>query len=171
MGYDAVYYAKNKKNSLHHIASYLPTLKEKNGMFYYKFFKGYPFYGPGIFVPSTTQEIAVYDYGYPFHLSKMEADIIFYICGDSLWNWHNAIEKGESLLIFKDNLRIICNMGQKKTLHLLSKHFSSPVFYYPYDENPFRVDVSKCNFVSNLLKIKRRNSISFRLKNMFTQKS
>ncbi len=170
MGYDAVYYAKNKKNSLQHIASYLPTLKEKNGMFYYKFFKGYPFYGPGIFVPSTTQEIAVYDYGYPFHLSKMEADIIFYICGNSLWNWHNAIEKGESLLIFKDNLRIICNMGQKKTMSFLSKKFSHSIFQYPYDENPFLVKDYHLSFISSTLHLKRRRVSFFHLKNLFTQR-
>lgn len=168
MGYDAVYYAKNKKDSLQHITSYLPSFKETNGMLYYKFFKGYPFYGPGIIVPSVNQQIAVYDYGDCFHPSKIEADIIFFICGNSLWHWHNAIEKGESLLIFKDNLHIICNMGQKRTMSFLSKQFSHPVFHYPYDENPFYVRDYHLNFVSSTLNIKRRKVSFFHLKNMFT---
>lgn len=172
MGYSAIYYDKSGKTGLQQALDYIPFLKEINGMFFYKYFKGYPFYGPGICMPNFETSISVYDYSDSFSPAHIEADIILYVCSDSFWNWHHAFEKGESLLIYKDSLKIICNMGQKHTMHILSKYFSHPIYYYPYDKNPFFVDPAKCDFVSKLLnlKIKRRNSISFHLKNMFQQR-
>ena len=169
MGYSAIYYDKNGHTHFQQISKYIPYLKETNGMFFYKYFKGYPLYGPGICIPNTETSFSVYDYD-SFSPAHIEADLILYVCSNSFWHWNHAIKKGESLFIYKDNLKIICNMGQRKTLHFLSKQFSHPIYAFPYDENPFFIDSAKCHFVSNLLNIKRRNFLSFHLKNMFPQR-
>ena len=169
MGYSAIYYDKSGNTDFQQAINSIPYFKEINGMFHYKYFKGYPYFGPGICIPTPEFSFSVYDYNSssPAHI---EADIILYVCSNSPWHWHRAIEKGESLLIYKDVLKIICNMGQKKSLHFLSKKFFHSVYAFPYDYDPFFVDTVKCHFVSNLLDIKRRNPLFFHLKNMFSQK-
>lgn len=170
MGYSAVYYDKNGNADFLHLPDYISSLKEHEGMFSYKYFKGYPLYGPGILLPAAEHDIAVYDYNYNLSPAEIDADLILFICSNSIWHRRSVFEKGESLLSYKDRLKIICNMGQRKTLHTFSKRFSSPVYFYPYDADPFRIDNSKCSFVSTLLKIKRRNSIFFHLKSKFITK-
>ncbi len=170
MGYPAIYYAKDSHSSLQQTQNYMSFFKEINGMFYYKYFKGYPFYGPGILLSEPDDVFLIYDYGDTFSPSEIDADYVLFICSNSIWHWHNVFEKSDSLIIFKDSLRLICNFGQKKSMRLLSNYFSHPVFEYPYDCNPFFVDSTKLHFVHQILGIKRRKSLFFHLKNRFVQK-
>jgi len=170
MGYKTIYYAKNNQTNFQTALKFVPSLKETNGMFCYKYFRGYPLYGPGICLPSPYDSISVYDYGDNYALNEISTDIILFVCSNAYWKWQNAFEKGDSLICYKDNLKIICNMGQKNSMRTLSNYFHHPVFSYPYDENPFCIDAAKQTFVQNLLGIKRRRSLFFHLKNVFTQK-
>lgn len=170
MGYPSVYFDKNNNADFFHLPFYIPFLKEHNGMFSYKYFKGYPFYGPGILLPNPDNVIAVYDYNYNLSLNEIDADLILFICSNSIWHRHSTFEKGESLLSYKDKLKIICNMGHKKSLYHFSKQFCLPVYFYPFDQDPFCVDVSKRSFVCTLLSIKGRKSLFFYLKDLFTTK-
>lgn len=171
MGYTSIYYAKNSHSSLQQLQNLMSFFKENNGMFYYKYFRGYPFYGPGVFLEEHEDAICIYDYGDQFPTSEMNVDQILFICSNGIWQLHNAFEKGDSLIYFQDSLRIICNMGQKKTMHVLSKYFSLPVFRYPYDDNPFCIDSKKLLFVQKTLGIHRRKHLFFRLKNLFHKKT
>lgn len=170
MGYSAIYYEKNNHSSLQQIQHSLSFLKEINGLFYYKYFKGYPFYGPGIQMPEPDKSICIYDYSNDFTFDEIDADQIFFVCSNSIWQWHNAFEKSDSLTCYKDRLKIICNMGQKSSMETLSKYFSHPVFRYPYDTNAFCIDIPKLTFVHHILGIKRRKNLFFRLKNRFIRK-
>jgi len=170
MGYSSIYYAKNGQFSLQQTQYSLSFFKEINGMFYYKYFKGYPFYGPGIQIPEPDKTICVYDYGDDFILDEIDADYILFICSNSIWQWHNAIKKSASLTCYKDRLTIICNMGQKRSMETLSKYFSHSVYRYPYDANAFCVDTPKLSFVQRILGINRRKNLFFRLKNRFIRK-
>ena len=170
MGYPSIYYAKNNHFSLQQTQNSMSFFKEINGMLSYKFFKGYPFFGPGILLPEPEESICVYDYGDVFSISEIDADHILFVCSNGIWQWHNAFEKGESLFIYKDNLSLICNMGQKNSMDSLSKYFLHPVFRYPYDTNPFHIDKSKIAFVQQILGIKRRKNLFFRLKNRLVLK-
>lgn len=171
MGFSSIYYAKNNHFSLQHTQNLMPFFKETNGMFYYRFFKGYPFYGPGILLTESEDVISVCDYGHVFSLEEIDADYILFVCSNSFWQWYNAFEKGDSLICYKDNLCIICNMGQKKSMDILSKYFSHPVFRFPYDANPFYIDETKLSFVQRILGIKRRKNLFFHLKNRLTKRS
>ena len=170
MGYSSVYFAKNSHADLFHPTSYIPFFKEHHGMLSYKFFKGYPFYGPGIRLPNPDDMITVYDYNDNPSLYEIDADLILFICSNSIWHWQSAFEKGESLLTYKDRLKIICNMGQKKHLHHFSKQFCLPVYFYPFDQDAFHVDKNKCDVFRALLNIKGRKSIFFYVKNLFFKK-
>lgn len=171
MGYSAIYYEKNSTNTLRNMTDLYPHMSESNGLIRYRFFKGYPHYGPGICMPRHSDTISVYDYGVFEPTAPIEADIILFVCSNSIWHWHHAFEKGESLFTTYGNLTIICNMGQRNTMHTLAEHFRTPVNSYPYYADPFSVDKSMIYFVSQLLHLpERRNHLFFHLKDVFSRK-
>ena len=135
-------------------------------MIFYRYFRGYPFYGSGILLPTTDADIVIYDYGDSFPMDhEIDFDFILYVCSNSIWHRYKTLKTGISYLGLSNHLKIICNMGQKNTLHQLAKYFANPVFYYPYDTDAFLVDAKKMSFVTNLLQLKRRNRLFFLLKN------
>ena len=165
MGYNTIYYQCNKEDSLQQVSSTISVIKEKEGMLTYRYFRGYPHYGPGVQLPEISADFFIYDYGSFLPSKDVEIDTILYICSNSIWHWYTSFQKGESLLQFGENLKIICNLSQKKTMHIFSTYFSKPVFHYPYDADAFVVNPAKVTFVSKLFQIKRRNNLFFRLKN------
>ena len=171
MGYKTIYYEKEPKNSLSLSFQLLPFSKEKDGMIFYRYFQGFPFYGPGILLPEMDADIIIEDYGDNISMdAEIDFDFILYVCSNSIWHRYTNLKKGSSYLVLSNKLKIICNMGQKNTLHQLSKYFSRPVFHYPYDTDPFFIDAKKVSFVSNLLQIKRRNRLFSYLKNHVLKK-
>ena len=146
-------------------------MKERDGMICYRFFKGFPLYGPGVSIPTeSAAEISVYDYGESLPSLDMSFDAILLICSNAVWHWHEAFQKQEILRNQSSRLTIICNMGQKNTMHCFSKQFGQEVYHYPYDENAFMVTPAKVSLFSKLLQMKRRKSLFFHLRNKFIPK-
>lgn len=171
MGYSSVYYEKEPKNSLSLSFQLLSFSKEKDGMIFYRYFRGFPFFGPGIIPPMADADMIIDDYGDLFPIDfQNDYDFIVYVCSNSIWHRYPIFKKGTSYLGFSDNFKIICNMGQKSVLRHIAKYFSRPVYNYPYDTDPFFVDAKKISFVSNLLQLKRRKGLFFHLKNHLLQK-
>lgn len=171
LGHSAIYYERNSTNNLRDMLNLHPHISESNGLIHYRFFKGYPNYGPGICVPEHSDMISVYDYGASVPTDPIEADIILFVCSNSIWHWQHAFDKGDSLFTAYGNLQIICNMGQRNAMHTLAKRFRTPVSSYPYSADPFCISSSMTDFVSRLLHLpKRRNHLFFHLKNVFSQK-
>ncbi len=170
LGYSAVYYEKNKSDCLRKMLNLYPGVRESNGLVSYGLFKGYPLFGPGILLPPATESFSIYDYGNISPTNQIEADIVIYVCSNGCWHWQNAIEQGDSLLTQHDTLKILCNMGQTRSMHFFAKHFQKPVILFPYLENPFRTDSFTIHFVQSLFSLKRRKHLFFHLKNMFLPK-
>ena len=165
MGYKTIYYEKDQKNSLSLSFQLMSLSREKNGMIFYRYFQGFPFYGPGIQLSQVDADIIIEDYGDDISLdSEIDFDYILYVCSNSIWHRYEILKKGTCYLGLSNKLKIICNMGQKTTLHHLSNHFSRPIHSYPYDQDPFHIDRAKISFVSELLQIKRRNRLFSYLK-------
>lgn len=171
MGYHSLYYEQQSGTSLHKLHPFLSPMKEHDGILYYHFFKGIPFYGPGISVPiDLAVEYEIYDYGTNFPPDDMDFDAIFLVCSNGVWRWHEAFQKGEFLKKQSTHVIIICNMSQKRTLHCFSKQFAQEVYYYPYESSSFVVTPKKVSLFSKILQIKRRRLIFFHLRNKFIQK-
>ena len=166
MGYSSIYYEKEPKSSLSLSFNLLSFSKEKDGMIFYRYFRGFPFFGPGIFPPLVDADIIIDDYGefFPIDIEK-NYDFLLYVCSNSIWHRYSIFKNGTSYLGLSNKLKIICNMGQKSVLHHISKYFSRPVYNYPYDTDPFWIDAKKISFVSKLLQLKRRKRLFFHLKN------
>ena len=171
MGYKSFYFEQNTENSLRNSIPFLSPAKEIDGLICYRYFKGYPLYGPAISISAdTTEALSVYDYGNSLPPDDVDFDAILLVCSNASWRWHEAFLKGELLKKSSSNLIIICNMGQKYTLHCFCKQFSQEVYYYPYEVNPFSITSNKVSFFSKLLQIKRRNPLFFHLRNKFIPK-
>ena len=164
LGYSAIYYEKNKTDALRQMHSHIPHIKEKNGMFCYRFFKGYPAYGPGIQIPDVKDTISVYDLGGSIVIDEIDTDYILYICSNSSWHQHENYRNKEKLLLSGVTTKIICNFGEPFTMRTLSKYFLLPVYRYTFDKDAFCVSKEKIDFVTKLLSLKRRNHPSFHLK-------
>ena len=171
MGMETVYFEHAKTKSLRKVYPFLFPIKEKNGMICYRYFKGFPSYGPGIILPTDIPaDVLVYDYGNSIPPEDIEFDTVLLICSNGIWHWHEAFQMQEILKQKTSQLIIICNMGQKHTLHSFSKQFFQRVYNFPYDQNPFVISSKSVSFFSNLLQVKRRVSLFLRLKNRFIPK-
>jgi hypothetical protein len=169
MGFHSIYYEQRTENSLRKLYPFLSPMKEINGMICYRFFKGFPFYGPGVSIPvDTAAEFAIYDYGETIPPKDIHFDAILFVCSNGVWHWHDVFQKGEILQSLSSHLFTICNMGQKSTMHYFSKQLAQKVYFYPYESSPFGVTKNKVLFFSKLLQIKRRRrSLFFHLRNKF----
>lgn len=171
MGYKSIYFEQRSGNSLRQLYPFLTPMKEIDGMLCYHYFKGFPFYGPGVSLSvDSAAEFAIYDYGTTLPPEDIHFDAIILICSNGIWHWHEAFQKGE--LLHKHNSRriIICNMAQKNTMHCFSKQFEQEVFQYPYESSSFLITSKKVEFFSKILQIKRRGILFFHLRNKFIQK-
>lgn len=171
MGYKTIYYEKEPTNTLSLSFRLIPFSKEKDGMIFYRYFQGFPFYGLGISVPCVESDIVIDDYGTSIPMDvEINYDFILYVCSNSIWHRYSILKQEPSYLNVSDNMKIICNMGQKNTLRHLASYFSKPVYHYFYDTDPFFIDAKKTYFVTNLLHLKRRKRLFFHLKNHPSQK-
>jgi len=171
MGYKSIYYEQRTENSLRQLRPFLTPMRETEGMLCYHYFKGFPFYGPGIFLSTdTAAEFDVYDYGDSIPPEDMSFDAVILVCSNGIWHWHEAFQRGEILKKHSSNLIIICNMAQKRTMHCFSKQFGQEVYLFPYDTSSFDVSSKKVQFFSKILQIKRRGILFFHLRNKFIPK-
>lgn len=161
LGYSATYYDKTTEGTLCYLPNSCPFVKETNGLLSYKFFRGYPNFGPGICLPQATDSICVYDYGTTIPTEPVDADHVIFVFGNSLWQRHNAIDKGDSLLTLYGNLQFICNMGHTKNMRFFAKYFHSPINEFPYTVDPFCITQANISTICHLLKIKRRKHLFF----------
>ena len=171
MGYESIYFEQQNQNNLRNLYPFLSPLSETNGIICYRYLKGFPCYGPGVSLSvDTAATFAIYDYGDTFPVESSDFDAILYVCSNGIWHWHETFQKGEILQKLSTHLFIICNMGQRHTMHCFSKQFTQGVFSYPYESSPFVITSQKVSFFSKLLQIKRRKSLFFHLRNKFIPK-
>ncbi len=171
MGYSCLYYEKEPGNGLRTIFPFLSSAKEKDGLIAYRYFKGFPLYGPGVSISyDSVAKLFVYDYGNTIPTEDMHFDTMVFVCTNGIWRWKEAFQKWESIKTQASQNIIICNMGQKNTMHCFAKQFQHEVYHYPFDKNPFVITPEKVSLFSKLFQIKRRNSLFFHLRNRFIPK-
>ena len=171
MGHSCLYYEKEPGNGLRTMPPLLSSCKEKEGMIHYRYFQGFPLYGPGVSISyDSAAKYIVYDYGNTLPSDDMHFDIVLFICTNGIWRWEESFRKWQTANSFASQNFIICNMGQKDTMHCFAKQFQQEVYHYPFDNNPFVITSEKVSFFSRIFQIKRRNALFFRLRNRFIPK-
>ena len=139
---------------------------EKDGYYAHQCFRGYPKYDEGITIPAPDATFVVEDYGCDYSSAMLAtADLIVYVCGGGLWHRSDATINDQLLQPLDDRLKIIANLCDHNTAQFFARKFGRPVYSYPYDTDPFRIDRQKQNFVDWLTFRKGRKSLFFILKN------
>lgn len=165
LGYSAVYREQNRTNHLRSAVQQMKHVWEKDGYYSHQCFQGYPKYDDGITIPVPNTQFIVEDYGCDPSACLATADHILYVCGGGLWHRSDATINNRYLLPFQDRLKIIANLCDRSTAQYYARTFSMPVYSYPYDTDPFRIDRQKQTFVNWLSFQKGRKSIFLILKN------
>lgn len=157
LGYNAYYYEKNNTDALRKMHTCLHGMWEREGCFYYRFFRGFPKYGHGIHLPYPPKALSVGDFGnQPDSPELDDADLIILLCSDMPWRRQDVIDWDEFLYTNKDRLKIICNCSTHIAAHNLAKQLNIPVYHYFYDKNPFRITRKKIAFAKQFFNRKGR---------------
>lgn len=166
IGQTAIYREQNRTNHLRNAVRQMKFVWEKDGYYFHRCFQGYPKYDEGIKLPAPKAEFIVEDYGCDYSSANLAgADSILYICGGSLWHRSDAKSNDQLIQQFGPRLKIIANLCDHYTAQFYARQFSMPVFSYPYDTDPFRIDRHKQDFVRWLSFQKGRKSLFSHLRN------
>lgn len=172
LGYPCFYYEKNESRCLQNMSAQLKHMTEKpEGYYSYKNFQGFPEYGPGIRISIPQNAMAVEDYGSDLSAHDLgNADLIVLICPDAIWSRNHAIEKTKFLKRYSKPLLFLCNPGKHAAALYYAKQFSTEVYPFFNDSDPFRVDARKETFTRQLLTLPEKGR-SFPFSNIRRQKA
>lgn len=149
----ALYQSAGEKDVLDNIAHTNQHLREREGIFYFGYFKGIPNYGEGIQFTLPFDDCIVRDYGTSsVSLSDLEAtDCILFILTGSDWDMESAVHLGRQFALLPQTV-FVCNHGNKKAAKRYAKLLNSPVYCFPSDADPYHVSSEKEQLFSNILK-------------------
>ena len=168
LGKHALYYEENPDNNLRNMLAVSKNMWEKDGCVYYRFFCGFPKYGPGIQIKDAFEGIRIFDYGTDLSTAlDSDADTIFFICSGGPWHYLDSCARKENLIMHKDRIKVICNLGDFQIAHQLAKEFSLPVHLFFYEKDPFFITRKKLKFIERLLGQKGRFLPFFALRKRF----
>ena len=157
---NCVYIERNDADSIRKLSSVCSNMYEKEGCFFLRCFRGFPTYGPGIFVSTPKGAIQVSDFGCRLSDPAIEqADLILFVCDAAPWHWKDVIEQNDFLHAHKDILRIIVNPGIKRSAQFFARTLGLPVHPFFEDPDAFLVTPKKLRFFRLLLRQKGRFSL------------
>lgn len=156
-GSQAIYVEKNTSGSLRAFFRMNSSVSEKEGIYYYKFFQGIPYYGSGIAFTLPTHSILVEDYGvYEKTLPEFDSEsLILFIMGSDEWDMELAIMAGLQHT-HRERTIFICNQGNQRILRRYARLLGTKVYCFPSDCDPFTNTVEKEHFFFTILPFKRR---------------
>ncbi len=130
-------------------------IKEREGIFYYEYFRGIPNYGPGIEFPLPADSCLVKDFGTapvdPDTLASF--DLIFFVLSGSDWDVTSAVSLWKRFPA-QDQTVCICNHHNTKAAKTLAKLLGKRVCCFPSDPDPYRVYAEKERLISAILEKK-----------------
>lgn len=158
MGYSSIYFEKNSSNTLQNAAKFEKSLVEQNGFYTCKSFCGLPNYGPGIKTYIPKSDINVYDLGadddnilsFLNSDTNMEIEQFILVCNGSLWHYMDAIRKLKILQDAGVSIVIVSNLCDKAHSIALARQLNEAVYYFPFDNNPFKLNSGKEKFYTQL---------------------
>lgn len=157
LGYQAFYVEKNDTDGLRKSARNCKHIKEKDGIYYCKNFKGVPDYDDGIECTLPDHSIQIKDYGvFSEDITELvtENPTIFVFSG-SHWDLPRSLQQG--LTLKKSHcVQYICNYGNKSAARKYACDLGKNVYCFPMDSNPFTVTAAKETLFSAIFLTERR---------------
>lgn len=129
--------------------------KERNGIFYYGYFKGMPDYGNGVAIPVPSGHCIIRDYGsHPVPFCELEAaDIVLCVLSGADWNLADAVSLGRQLALLPQTV-FVCGHGNRKAAHTCARLLSRRVYCFPSDPDPYRITGEKLRLISAIIQKK-----------------
>ncbi len=156
MGVSSFYLEANESKALHMLSRFSSGMKERDGGLEYRWFFGYPKYGPGILVSYPISDLAVIDYGQEIvEADLMEATSIVLVCASCPWHLEDILQKAKDLAMYKDKLTILC-AGDSYFCRYLKEQTKLKVLALPYTPDPFLVSRQSMALAAKLMGIKER---------------
>lgn len=149
----AVYYAAGLPEQFASIVSRHSSLKEQNGIFSYRHFKGVPAYGEGIEDPVPKDTIHVKDCGFLSSLTPdvlENTDLLLVVLSGSDWDMTQSLALADQLKE-KKHVVFLCNYGNQKAARHFAHLLQNTVCCFPCDPDPYRVTAEKERLVSAIL--------------------
>lgn len=163
LGLNTFYLEENCSNHLRNLLPFITSGVQPDGAIYYRNFKGFPKYGPGIEFSCPKEAFQVLDFGTDArHPMVSTCDQILLICPGGLWNRDSAIQQRKILNTYSIPLQLICNQGSKENASYFAKSTGSPIILFQADADPFRVTPEKTDFTLQLLNQKGGKSSFFK---------
>jgi serine/threonine-protein kinase len=168
LGFHSVYREQNASNHLRCAMMQLKHVWERQGIYCYRCFKGYPKYDVGVEIPEPQTDIIVDDYGCDYSSPDLAtADKILFICGGAIWHRDDARPKDFLLEKYRGRLCLIANLCDRNSAIYFARQFSLSIYRFPYDPDIFRADREKQDFVRWLSIEKGGNHLFSRFRNHF----
>ncbi len=151
----SLYQSADEQDTLGSILHANRYVREQDGIFYYRSFKGIPDYGDGVSFPLPFDDCIVRDYGsQSVSLSCLEAaDCILFVLAGSDWDFSRAVHLGKQLSLLPQTV-FVCNHGNRKAARHYARLLNAPVYCFPNDTDPYKVSAEKEQLFSTILKRK-----------------
>lgn len=163
LGINAYYREENFSNHLRNILPYIKPGMQSDGAIYYKSFKGFPKYGPGIEFSCPKDAFQVLDFDTDVrHPLISSCDQILLICPGGLWYRENVIQQRNFLNTYSIPLQLICNSNSREDARFFARLSGSPTILFMPDADPFSVTPEKNAFALQLIDQKGRKSLFFK---------
>lgn len=167
-GYPSIYMEENCSDSLRGIIRTSPSVKEKDGICYYRYFQGIPNYGFGIAVSAPSDCIQIKDVGiFDDTLPEYHPEtLIIFLMSGSEWDMEHTILAGKKLSL-RENTLFICNHNHKKAAKVYANVLKKKVYSFPFDNDAFAATAEKNNLFSTIFSLERskRKFLDFVRKN------
>ena len=167
-GCPSIYVEGTCSDSLRNLIRSCPSVKENDGICYYRHFQGIPNYGFGIAVSAPSDCIQIKDDGVISDtLPEYEPDtLLIFLMSSSEWDMEHTILAGKKLLL-RENTLFICNYNHKKASRVYANALQKKVYSFPFDNDAFTDTAEKDKLFSTILSLERskRRFLNFVRKN------
>lgn len=153
LGFAALYIEQNDSNLLRSMSEHIGTsMSRRDGIYRYHNFIGIPAYGDGIVIEYPKSDFSVFDL--TFSNSKLySSQLIIFIADCSRLHIHDSISGLQSLIPYKERLKVICINEDRNLAKQLARKFSIPVYHFRDSSDAFTITKNKTAFFSKLLNL------------------
>ncbi|MBE5890410.1 MAG: hypothetical protein E7282_05500 [Lachnospiraceae bacterium] len=153
LGYTTIFFEKDGANTLRILSENNFPFHRQDGIYRYRHFTGIPEYGPGIVLDIPKADYAVTVNNTTVMQNFKSSDIILLLGDGSPWCINKCIDINETLLPYRDRVKVICTSNNKANSKRLSKALSMPVYQFRDDSDAFCVTKKKLSFFEKLLQL------------------
>lgn len=145
--------------SMHSMLRENPAIREQDGVFCHRFFRGIPDYGKGIAPFSSTDTVCIKDCGV-FEKDIIELDpenLCLFVLSGSPWDMEHTRLAGKRLAAL-EHIVFLCNYDNRSAAKKLAAEFGKTVYCFPHDADAFSCTAAKEQLFDRIFSLERRRN-------------